>query len=50
MLMLEIMEKYGWDHKTYLDQPSWILDLAIKKLDIEAKLREKAQEKQKHAE
>jgi hypothetical protein len=42
--MLEIMEKYGWDFYTYEKQPSWILDLAVKKIGIEAKKSKQASE------
>jgi hypothetical protein len=38
MLMLEIMKEYGWTHTEYLDQPLWIIDLARRKMDIQAKL------------
>lgn len=38
MLTLELMEIYGWDYQTYLNQPPWLIDLAIRKLDIQAKL------------
>jgi hypothetical protein len=41
MLMLEILERYGWDYATYLNQPAWLLDLIVHKLEIEAK-KEKA--------
>lgn len=43
--MLEIMKEYGWDYFTYQNQPAWVLDLASKKLGIEAKLAEKQAEK-----
>lgn len=38
--MLQIMETYGWDYHTYKNQPTWVIDLAVKKLGIEAKLAE----------
>lgn len=37
--MLEIMEKYHWDYHTYNNQPSWVLDLIYKKLELEGKIR-----------
>lgn len=40
MVMLEVMEKYGWDWYTYQEQPVWIIDAAIQKMTVEAKLRE----------
>lgn len=43
--MLEVMKTYGWDYYTYERQPSWILDLAVKKLGIEAKLANAANTK-----
>ena len=42
--MLEIMKEYGWDYNTYQDQPTWVLDLAARKLGIEAQLAAKAAE------
>lgn len=46
MLMLEICEKYKWDYYTYLAQPTWVIDLIIKKLTIDAK-KEEVRSKQK---
>lgn len=42
--MLAIMEKYGWDYYTYMNQPNWLLDLAQHKLSIENKMANKAAE------
>jgi hypothetical protein len=36
--MLVVMEKYGWDYHTYMNQPSWLLDLARKKMALENKI------------
>lgn len=47
--MLEIMKEYGWDWNTYNNQPSWVLDLAQKKLAVEAKLAASAAEQSKYA-
>lgn len=40
MLMLEVMEKYHWTHEQYLDTPTWIIDAAVQKMSIQAKLAE----------
>jgi uncharacterized protein YbaP (TraB family) len=45
--MLQIMKEYGWDYHTYNNQPAWVLDLAVKKFGLEAKLAE--QQNQTHA-
>lgn len=39
------MREYGWDYYTYLAQPTWILEMAIEKMTVEAKLAAKAAEK-----
>lgn len=36
--MLEIMKIYGWDFYTYEAQPYWVIELARKKMTVEAKL------------
>ncbi len=46
--MLQVMKEYGWDFHTYMNQPSYILDLAHKKLAIEARLAAKAAEKPRY--
>lgn len=38
MLMLEIMEIYGWDWYTYLSQPAWVLTLACDKIKVTRQL------------
>lgn len=35
MLILELCEKYGWDYYTYLNQPSWFLELAKIKYSLD---------------
>lgn len=30
------MREYGWDYYKYLNQPTWVIDLAREKLKIEA--------------
>ena len=47
MLMLAIMKEYGWDYHTFMSQPTWVLDLANKKMSIEAKLFEREAENNK---
>jgi hypothetical protein len=36
ILMLAIMEKYGWDYHTYIKQPYFIIDLIVQKMVIDA--------------
>ena len=36
--MLEIMRLYGWDYEKYKSQPTWVIELIHKKLEIEGKL------------
>jgi hypothetical protein len=43
--MLTICERYGWDYFTYINQPAWLLDLIVRKMDIEA---QKAQQEPHH--
>lgn len=43
------MKDYGWDHFTFESQPAWVIDLAIQKMTIEAKLAAKAAEQPKYA-
>jgi hypothetical protein len=31
------MERYGWDYHTYIQQPAWLLELIVHKMEIEAK-------------
>ena len=45
--MLEIMEKYGWDYHTYMQQPSFLIDMIVQKMSIDNK-KEIARSKQKH--
>jgi hypothetical protein len=35
--MLEICERMGWTYDEYMDQPAWLLDLLVHKMEIEAK-------------
>ena len=42
--MLHVMKEYGWDFYTYKNQPAWVIELAMRKLDIEGKLAKMAQE------
>jgi uncharacterized protein YaaN involved in tellurite resistance len=44
ILMLEVMEKYGWSYYTYLDQPTWVIELIQEKMRAEARLAKKAAE------
>jgi len=37
MIIVVICEMYGWDYQTYLNQPSWFLDLIKNKIDIDGK-------------
>lgn len=40
--MLEIMERYSWDYNQYMNQPTWVVDLARKKIGMEAKIAKHA--------
>lgn len=41
------MKEYGWDWYTYQNQPTWVIELAIRKFSIEGKLAEQAAENTK---
>lgn len=45
MVMLEVMEKYHWTYAEYLDTDTWVVDAAIQKMSIQAKLAEQEQNK-----
>ena len=37
MLAVQICEDFGWSYDTFLDQPTWFIDLIIEKKQIDAK-------------
>mgnify|MGYP007071573818 CR=1 FL=1 len=37
MIVAIICEKMGWDYYTYLDQPTWFVELLIQKMEIDNK-------------
>jgi len=35
--VIDICEQFGWDYWTYMNQPTWFIDMIIEKRKIEAK-------------
>jgi len=48
MLIVTICEMFGWTYKEYQDQPSFFLQLIIKKMVIDNKEKEMQYRKIKH--
>jgi len=36
--MLEIMERFGWTYEEYMSQPTWVIDLTMRKISVENKI------------
>jgi hypothetical protein len=37
--MIEVCSFMGWDYFTYKNQPSWFIDLIVKKLSLESEYK-----------
>lgn len=48
MVVVEICMKFGWDYYTYMEQPSWFIDLIIFRMTIDAKKAKQESIKAKH--
>lgn len=36
MTVVEICREFGWDYHTYMNQPTWFLDLIMHKFEIDS--------------
>lgn len=48
MLAVVVCERMAWDYQTYLAQPNWFIELVVRKLEIDAKERQRASQKARY--
>jgi len=49
MWVPEICAHYGWTYDEYMDAPTWLITLTMKKMELDAKENQRQADKAKHS-